>query len=352
MDASMESKLLEGFPEDITALEEAISRPPDYLVDAMAKTEGDILVLGAGGKMGPSLARMARRALDAADLKQRRVYGVSRFSSAVSRAELDTAGVETISCDLLDAKQIQNLPEAANIIFMVGMKFGSSEHQALTWATNAYLPGLIAERYGQSRIVTFSTGNVYGLAPASHGGSLETDSPHPQGEYAMSALARERMFEYFSLAREIPTSIIRLNYACDLRYGVLVDIARRIAAGEPTPLSMGYFNTMWQGDANAMTLAALAHTQSPPFVLNITGKRILSVRQVAERFAELLGKHAGFIGSEGSDALVSNAQKAFALFGEPLLNEEKLIAWVAEWVRRSGPLLEKPTHFENREGKF
>ena len=352
MEESVESKLLEGFPSDIAALEEAISRPPDYLIEAMGETEGDILILGAGGKMGPSLACMARRALDARNETNRRVIAVSRFSVASARVELEKTGVETFSCDLLDPVQIGELPDAANIVFMVGMKFGSSEHEALTWATNAYLPGLIAERYGQSRIVAFSTGNVYGMAPASHGGSLETDTLHPQGEYAMSALARERLFEYFSIARDIPTALIRLNYACDLRYGVLVDIARRVATGEPTPLNMGYFNTIWQGDANAMTLASLAHTQSPPFILNVTGKRILSVRQVTERFAELYEKHAGFIGTESPDALVSNAQKSFGLFGEPLLNEEKLIAWVAEWVRRNGPLLDKPTHFENREGKF
>ena len=352
MGESVESKLLEGFPNDIAALEEAISRPPDYLIDAMGETEGDILVLGAGGKMGPSLACMARRALDARGETNRRVIAVSRFSSPDARVELEKAGVETLSCDLLDPEQIRALPEAANIVFMVGMKFGSSEHGALTWATNAYLPGLVAERYGQSRIVAFSTGNVYGMVPASHGGSVETDMLHPQGEYATSALARERMFEYFSIAHGIPAALIRLNYACDLRYGVLVDIARHVINGEPTPLGMGYFNTMWQGDANALTLAALTHVQSPPFILNITGKRILSVRQVAERFAELFGKHAGFSGTEGTDALVSNAQKSFGLFGEPQLNEEKLIAWVAEWVRRSCPLLDKPTHFENREGTF
>lgn len=347
----MDTSLLDGFPQDEAALDDAISRPPDYLVDIMKDLDGDILILGAGGKMGPSLVRMARRATDTAGVP-RRVMAVSRFSSPETREALETDGIKCISCDLLDASQVAELPDAANVVFMVGMKFGSSEHQALTWATNAYLPGVVCERYTASRIVAFSTGNVYGLVPVGGGGSLEHDTLNPQGEYAMSAMARERVFEYFTLARGVPSALIRLNYACDLRYGVLVDIATRLATGQPVPLGMGYFNTIWQGDANAMALAALAHTMQPPFALNVTGRRILSVREVAERFADLLGKHASFSGAEGRDALLSNAGKAFDLFGEAQVREDKLIAWVAEWVRRGGALLDKPTHFENREGRF
>ncbi|MDO8587724.1 MAG: NAD(P)-dependent oxidoreductase [Armatimonadota bacterium] len=337
--------------QDISHLESLLSEPPGYVVVSLGKLEGDTIVLGAGGKMGPSLATMAKRASDMAG-RRRRVIGVSRFSSGEEEAKLNAAGVETVRCDLLDPNQLAELPEVPNVAFMVGVKFGTSEQQARTWAANCYLPGAVCHKFRASRIVAFSTGNVYSMVPVETGGSVETDSPGPTGEYAMSALGRERVFEYFSDALGIPTAIIRLNYACEPRYGVLVDIARRVFEGEPVDLSMGYFNIIWQGDANAMSLAAFDHVSSPPFILNVAGPEILSVRSCAERFGELMAKEPIFTGTEAPDAFLSNAGKAFRLFGKPSVNAEQLISWIADWTTRGGKTLGKPTHFEARDGKY
>lgn len=336
---------------DVDQLELALSEPDDGTVRALASLPGDILILGCGGKMGPTLARMARRASDEAKVS-RRVIAVSRFSSPQLPAKLQSWGVETISGDLLDPAFLAKLPGAPNIVYMAGMKFGSTGQESLTWAMNAFLPGLVADRFRGSRIAAFSTGNIYGLSAVSRAGSQETDEPNPVGEYAMSCLGRERIFEHFSRAANVKISILRLNYATELRYGVLVDIAQRVHSGKPVALSMGYLNAIWQRDANAMSLQSLLHASAPPFVLNIAGPEVLSVRRAAEDFAALLGKPVHFEGAEAPDAILSNAQKAFRLFGRPRTSYDQMIAWIADWVSRGGETLAKPTHFENRAGKF
>ena len=340
-------------PSNIEAeeqLDNALSEPTPQVVETMSRLDGDIVVLGIAGKMGPSLARMARRASEVAGV-QRKIFGVARFSSG-GREELEAHSVTTIPCDLLNEKEVARLPDVPNVIFMAGRKFGSSADQAATWAINSYLPGLVCHRYRGSRIVAFSTGNVYALTPVESGGALETDAPDPVGEYAMSCLGRERVFEHFSRSFGIPLALIRLNYACDLRYGVLVDLAQKIAAGETIDLSMGYFNTIWQGDANAMTLAAFDHVAVPPFVVNVTGPEILSVRSVSERLGRTMNKPVRFTGTEPATALLSNARRGLELLDPPRVSADQLIEWVGYWVLRGGRTLDKPTHFEARDGRF
>jgi nucleoside-diphosphate-sugar epimerase len=235
---------------------------------------------------------------------------------------------------------------------MAGMKFGSTAQEAMTWAMNAYLPGMVCHKFHRSRIVAFSTGNVYGLVPVSGAGSVECDVLNPLGDYAMSCVGRERMFEHFSRTMSIRVSIIRLNYACELRYGVLLDLGRRVYAGETIDLSMGYMNVIWQADANAMALASFSHASSPPFVINVTGRQRLSVREVCEQFAQRFSKPVKFSGSESPDALLSNAKLAHELFGPPRVSLEQMIDWIAHWIERGGTTLDKPTHFEVRDGKF
>jgi nucleoside-diphosphate-sugar epimerase len=336
---------------DVEQLEELLSAPTEGVIETMRRLSGDVMVLGVAGKMGPTLARMIRRASDAAGIR-RRVIGASRFSTPGLQQQLERQDIETIQCDLLDRRQLECLPDVPNIVYMAGMKFGSTGNQALTWAMNCYLPGVVCERFTQSRIVAFSTGNVYGLTPVKGGGSVETDAPNPVGEYAMSCLGRERIFEHFGRALTIPIVLIRLNYAVELRYGVLLDIARRVVADEPIDLAMGHFNVIWQGDANAMTLAAFDLVESPAIVLNVTGPEILRVRDVAEELGKLLGKSPRFVGTEAADALLANSQIAQRVFGSPTVGAEQVIRWVADWVKRSGPTLEKPTHFEARDGKY
>jgi nucleoside-diphosphate-sugar epimerase len=340
---------------DVEELEELLSEPTAGAIDAMSALDGDILVLGVGGKMGPTLARMAKRASELAGVK-RRVIGVSRFSASSPESalehQLQAWGIEAVRCDLLNPKSLAELPDAANVVFMAGMKFGSTGQEWLTWAINTYLPGLVANRYRHSRIAAFSTGNVYGLSPVSHGGSCEEETLNPSGEYAMSCVGRERIFEHFSRANNTKMTILRLNYATELRYGVLMDIALRVNAEQAVPLSMGFLNAIWQADAAAMSLQSLVHVTAPPNVINITGPELLSVRRVAEEFGKLLNKPVRFDGEESSDALLNNAQKAFQLFGVPQVNAERLMVWIADWVRRGGTTLAKPTHFEERAGRF
>jgi nucleoside-diphosphate-sugar epimerase len=336
---------------DADHLDDLLSEPTRLAVETLAALEGDVLLLGVGGKMGPTLALMARRASDAAGVR-RRVIGVARFSTPAHETWLRGHGVETVRCDLLDPAQVEKLPDAANVVFMTGMKFGSTGQEALTWAMNCHLPALVARRFRRSRIVAYSTGNVYGLRPLALGGSVETDSLFPVGEYAMSCVGRERLFEHFSRTLDIPTAVLRLNYATEMRYGVLVDIAQRVWGGEPVPLAMGHLNAIWQGDANAAALCAFAHVSVPPLVLNVAGPETLSVRRVAMEFGRLLGKDVTFDGTEGAGALLSNAARAHALFGYPRVSAGRMIAWVADWVRRGGPTLGKPTHFESRDGRF
>ncbi len=335
----------------IEDLEDLLSAPTPAVVEALAAREGDLIVLGAGGKMGPTLARMARRASDSAG-SRRRVIAASRFGAGDAEARLRSHGVETMRCDLLDAAALAALPDAANVVWMTGLKFGSGGRESLTWAMNAWLPGAVCQRYRSSRVVAFSTGNVYGLTPVAGGGSVEDDPLRPVGEYALSCLGRERVFEHFSRTLGVPVVLLRLNYACELRYGVLADVARKVAAGEPIDLPMGHFNALWQGDANAWALQAFAHAASPPRVLNLAGPELISVRRVAEEFGRLLGRPPVLRGTESADAILSNSQAAVRLFGYPRVGVRQMTEWVARWVRDGGPSLDKPTHFEVRDGAF
>jgi nucleoside-diphosphate-sugar epimerase len=336
---------------DVAHLEELLSEPSEAAIDAMRRADGDVIVLGVAGKMGPTLARMARRAMDAAGLAHR-VIGVSRFSSPEQQRTLEGCGVETIRCDLLDESAVARLPDAPHVVFMAGRKFGSAGNEPLTWAMNAHLPAVICARYRRSRIVAFSTGNVYGLTGHGRAGSREDDPPAPAGEYAMSCLGRERMFQYFSEANAMPVAILRLNYATEMRYGVLVDLARRVSRREPVDVTMGYFNTIWQGDANAMALAALTHASTPASIVNIAGPEEVSVRAAASELGRLLDTDVTFTGDEADDALLSNGSRGWALLGRPRVDLDRMMAWTADWTRRGGDHLGKPTQFESRAGRF
>jgi nucleoside-diphosphate-sugar epimerase len=337
--------------QDLEQLEGRLSDPTPEVVQTLGRLEGDLILLGVAGKMGPSLARMARWASDRAGLR-RRIIGVARFSSPGLKAALQEQGIETVQCNLLDEAAVGRLPDALNVLYLAGMKFGATGQEALTWAMNTHLPATVCRRYARSRIVAFSTGNVYGLVPVAGGGSRETDVPAPVGEYAMSCLGRERMFEHFSRAQGTRVVLLRLNYACDLRYGVLVDLAQKVLAGAPVELGMSWFNTIWQGDANAMTLRCFDHVSSPPLVLNLTGPEMLGVRETCEQLGKLLGRPPVFTGREAPTALLSNAGRAFGMFGQPRVDAGRLIEWVAAWVQQGGPTLNKPTHFESRDGRF
>lgn len=336
---------------DVNQLEDLLSEPSDAAIDAMRRVEGDLLILGVAGKMGPTLARMAKRASDASHVR-RRVIGVSRFSSPDERRALDAYGIETIRCDLADDTAVASLPDAPNVVFMAGRKFGSTGNEPLTWAMNTYVPALVCRKYHRSRIVVFSTGNVYGLIAHGAGGSREEDAPAPIGEYAMSCLGRERIVEYFSREHGTHAAILRLNYAAELRYGVIVDLAGRVAGGEPIDLTMGYFNVIWQADANAMALAALAHTSTPPLVVNIAGPEELGVRAVCLELGDRLGVAPSFVGCEADDALLSNGSRGWKLFGRPRVDARRLLSWTCDWIRRGGERFAKPTHFESRAGRF
>lgn len=337
--------------ESTTDLDDRLSEPSPGVIETLARLPGDLMLLGVGGKMGPTLARMARRASDVAGVR-RRVIGVARFSTPALEEQLQGHGVETIRCDLLDPAQLEQLPEVPHVVVMTGMKFGATGQAALTWAMNVLLPGMICRKFRHSRIVAFSTGNVYGLTPVRLGGSLESDPLQPMGEYSQSALGRERIFEHFGQTLGIPLVLLRLNYATELRYGVLVDIARSVWAGEPVPLGMGHLNALWQGDANAWSLQSFDLAASPPCVLNLAGPELLSVRRAAELFGQLLGRPVSFTGSEADEALLSNSQRAVRLFGYPRVGPMQMIEWIADWVRRGGANLGKPTHFEVRDGKY
>ncbi len=342
------------YPEKITderQLEELLSRPSDETVELFKKLDGDIIFLGIAGKIGPSLANMAKRACDMAGVKKR-IFGVSRFRRLEEKTQIESFGIETIQGDLLDRDFLESLPKVKNVFFLAGMKFGSQDNLSLTWAMNSYLPALVVEHFKDSRIVAYSTGCVYPLVPIESGSSLETDMPVPVGEYAQSCLGRERMFEYGSKKNGTPVALIRLNYAVEPRYGVLVDIAMKVKNKQPVDLSMGYFNVIWQGDANNVVLRSLGHVASPAWVLNITGPEILSVKGVAIEFGKLFGNEPQFVGEEAQTALLSNSKKAYSLFGEPEIPINKVIGWVARWMNEDKKLLDKPTHFEVRDGKY
>ena len=346
--ASANLSMARDAPHDEESLEELLSRPPEALAASLAAAPGDIIVLGAGGKMGPSLARMARRTDPA-----RRVIAVSRWTNRVAAAALEVHGVETLSADLLSPRELAALPDAPNVVFMAGQKFGTTGNPAGTWAMNAGVPAFVAERYAGARTVVFSTGNVYPLTPPDRGGSRESDPPAPVGEYAFSCLARERLFAAAAARHDTPVAIVRLNYAHDLRYGVLTDLALRIAREEPVDLAMGYVNVIWQGDANAFALAALAHAAAPePFIVNVAGPETHRVADLARALGGRLGVEPVLAGTEARDALLSDASRMRTLLDAPLLPVDTLLDWVASWVRAGGPLLGKPTNFERRDGRF
>jgi hypothetical protein len=337
--------------ENVDHLEALLSEPTAQAVEALGRVEGDLMLLGVGGKMGPTLARMARRASDQAGVG-RRIIGVARFSEPRVEAKLHAAGIETIRCDLLDRDQLARLPKVANVLAMVGMKFGATGQESQTWAVNCLLPARICETFPGARIVAYSTGNVYGLTSATGSGSLETDPLNPVGEYAMSCVGRERIYEHCSRTLGVPMALLRLNYAADMRYGVLADLAQRVWAGQPVDVTMGFFNTLWQADANAAGLAAFGHVSVPPRVVNVAGPEVLSVRRIASKFGELFHRPVAFQGTESADALLSNGQLGFRLFGEPRVAAEQIVAWMADWVTRGQEALGKPTHFEVRDGRF
>ena len=335
-------------PRNEQELEDLLSRPSEADKAAMRELGGDLLILGVSGKMGPSLALRAKRAAPA----NVRVIGVSRFSSEANRRLLEDAGIETISADLLDEDALPRLPDIPNVIHMAARKFGSTGDEAPTWAMNAYLPARVAERFQSSRIVAFSSGNVYPLSPVAQGGSTETAPLEPVGEYAMSAVARERLLTYMSKTHGTPMAILRLNYAVETRYGVLLDIGTRVFERKPIDLGMGCANVIWQGDANSICLRSFPHCSSPPFVLNLTGPETLSVRWIATRFGQILGVEPVFEGEERTTALLNNAARSFRLFGYPTVSADELIEWTAQWIGAGGRTLGKPTHFEARDGKF
>ncbi len=337
---------------NVTDLEERLSRPDEADASAMAALDGDLLILGVGGKMGPSLARLARRAADRAG-SGKHIIAVARFSNSGLPAELAAQGIETITSDLLEPGALSRLPEIPNVVFMAARKFGTDGEAHLTWAMNTYLPGLVAERYRHSRVVAFSTGNVYPLRSRMEGGAVESTPISPVGEYAQSALGRERMFEYGSARWGTLATILRLNYAVELRYGVLVDIGRAVFERRPVSLSVPFVNVIWQRDANAWCLRSFAHCQAPPFILNITGSETLSVRDIAMEFGKHFGIEPTFVSDEeGSTALLSDASQAATLFGRPTVSPTELVEFTAQWIRQGGVLLNKPTHFQTRDGKF
>ena len=325
-------------------LDEALSCPTGADVECLRRVPGNIAILGAGGKMGPSLARLCRRTADAG--------GPPRNIYAVSRRSIDVPGVHSIACDLLDRCAVEALPDAPNVLYLAGRKFGSTGNPELTWAMNTVVPAIVAERFARARIVVFSTGNVYPLRDPATGGSGETDPPAPVGEYAQSCLGRERVFEHFSARNETRCLLFRLNYAVDLRYGVLVDIARKVHAGEPVDLAVPAFNVIWQRDANSYALRSLEHVAVPPRILNVTGADTLAVRETANYFAGRFGKPAQFTGAEGPNALLSDARTCHNLMGPPTVSSQRLMEMVAEWIEAGGASLNKPTHFEVSDGKF
>jgi len=332
----------------IAELEECLSQPTAALIADLARVEGDILVLGVAGKMGPSLARMAKRAAPG-----KRVVGVARFSDRSVREQLQQHGIETIACDLLDRRAVGALPRLPNVVYMAAMKFGAAGNPALTWAMNVHVPAIVAEIFASSRIVVFSTGCVYPYVPVAGGGaSEETPTLPPPGDYANSCVGRERMFEYFSAGSATSGRIIRLNYAIDMRYGVLHDIARKVRDGVPIELGMGHVNVIWQADANAVALRALARTTNPTSPINVTGPQTLSVRQLAQEFARRFGRQAEFRGEEAATGWINNAQRMLLEFGPPRVPIERMIDWTADWLARGMSSYGKPTHYEVRDGQY
>jgi nucleoside-diphosphate-sugar epimerase len=332
---------------DITALDDLLCRPSQALIDDLRKVDGDIMILGVAGKMGPTLAGLAKAALP-----DRRIIGVARFSDASVKNWLQARGIETINCDLLEATAIDALPKIPNIVFMAGRKFGAEGDLSLTWAMNAHVPALVAQAFRTSQIVAFSTGCVYPFVPVDGKGADETMPPNPPGEYAQSCVGRERMFEYFSRQFSTPGRLFRLNYAIDMRYGVLHDIATKVLKGQPIDVSLGHVNFIWQGDAAAQALRCLARCDTPTSPINVSGHEILAVRDLAAKLGRRLGREPVLIGEEQPTAWLTDTSQAVRLFGLPIVDTDQLIAWTADWVARSMPSLGKPTKYEVRDGKY
>jgi nucleoside-diphosphate-sugar epimerase len=332
---------------DIAALDDLLCRPSQALIDDLTKVDGDIMILGVAGKMGPTLAGLAKAALPG-----RRIIGVARFSDPSVKDWLHARGVETVNCDLLDEGALRDLPKAPNIIFMAGRKFGAEGDLSLTWAMNAHVPALVAQAFPQSRIVAFSTGCVYPFVKVDGKGADESVPPNPPGEYAQSCVGRERMFEYFSKQFSTPGRLFRLNYAIDMRYGVLHDIATKILQGTPIDVSLGHVNFIWQGDAAAQALRCLAHCDVPTSPINVSGHEILAVRDLAAELGALLKRDPVIVGTEQPTAWLTDTSQAVKLFGLPVVDTEQLIRWTADWVARSMPSLGKPTKYEVRDGRY
>jgi nucleoside-diphosphate-sugar epimerase len=332
---------------DIATLDDLLCRPSQELIDDLAKIDGDLMILGVAGKMGPTLAGLAKAALPG-----RRVIGVARFSEAGTQTWLEARGVETIACDLLDETAIKALPNVKNIVFMAGRKFGAEGDLSLTWAMNAHVPALVAQAFAASRIVAFSTGCVYPFVPVDGNGSEESMAPNPPGEYAQSCVGRERMFEYFSRQFSTPGRLFRLNYAIDMRYGVLHDIATKILNRKPIDVSLGHVNFIWQGDASSQALRCLAHCDTPTSPINVSGHDILAVRDLAAKLGARLGREPIIVGKEEPTAWLTDTSRAVKMFGLPIVDTDQLIKWTADWVARSMPSLGKPTKYEVRDGRY
>ncbi|MBA4387694.1 MAG: epimerase [Verrucomicrobia bacterium] len=337
--------------ESLEALEERLSRPTNGVMDTIRKCRGDLLIIGAGGKIGPSLATMVRRAMDRLGRKDD-VIAVDLFPVPELKAKLKKLGIRTVTCNFMDRKQVEKLPDADNVIFMAGQKFGTSQGPELTWAMNTLVPEHACERYPSSRIVAYSTGCVYPLVDVKSGGATEKVPPAPPGDYANSCVGRERIFTYFSNKNKTPVAIYRLNYAIDLRYGVLVDIGNKVWKGEPLDVTMGHVNIIWQGDANARAIQCLDLAACPPVPINVTGKDCIPVRRIAQSFGKLMGRKVKLTGKEAKTAWLSNSSWSYKIFGKPEVDVDQMIAWTAKWIAAGGPSLGKPTHFESRDGKF
>lgn len=335
----------------LAQLEKKLSKPTERLIGDVAKIQGDIMILGLGGKMGPTLAKLAKNAIDAAGISKK-VIGASRFSNEGLYQELTNFGIECIKVDLLDDKALMQLPDVKNVIYMAGNKFGTSGNEHFTWAMNAYLPGRVSEKYKNAHIVVFSTGNVYPFLPVGGGGATEDIKPSPIGEYAQSCLGRERVFEHFSIKNGTKMLLFRLNYALDLRYGVLLEIAKAVNDERPIDLSTAFANVIWQGDANEYAIRSLLHCESPAKKLNVTGPETVSIKSLAEKFGELFEKSPIFENLPAETALLNNASQSFELFGSPDVSLEEMIRWTAHWVIIEGEQINKPTHFQERKGDF